>query len=58
MAKAMQTTLNLETEDLAILEAIQRERGLFSRAQALHYALRKYAELVQLTVPKKPASRR
>ena len=57
MAKAMQTILNLEAEDLAILEAIQAERGVFSRAQALRYALRKYAELVQLAVPKKRAPR-
>jgi hypothetical protein len=53
MAKAMETVLELEARDLAILEAIQEQVGLFSRAQALRYALRRYAELVQLT-PKNP----
>lgn len=48
MARTMQMTLELEASDLAILEAIQEQAGLFSRAQALRYALRRYAELMQL----------
>lgn len=45
MAKSMQVTIVLSAEELAILEAIQAAKGLFSRAEALRFALHKYAEL-------------
>ena len=45
MATAMQTTIRLGPEDLAILEAIQTKTGIFSRSDALRFALRRYAEL-------------
>jgi hypothetical protein len=53
MAKAMQTTIVLDARDLAILEAIQQAQGLFSRAEAMRFALHKYAELAGLPAPKK-----
>lgn len=52
MATAKQTTIRLAAEDLAILDAIQVNTGLFSRSDALRFALRKYAELTKLTLPK------
>jgi metal-responsive CopG/Arc/MetJ family transcriptional regulator len=57
MAKSMQMTIDLEAEDLAILEAIQEQRGLFSRAQALRYALRRYAELMRISTQNRPSPR-
>jgi hypothetical protein len=50
----MQTTVTLDARELAILEAIQTAQGLFSRAEALRFALRQYAELAQLPARKKP----
>ena len=44
MASAKQTTMRLAAEDLAILDAIQERTGLFSRSDALRFALRHYAK--------------
>ena len=52
MAKAMQITITLSAQELATLQAIQAAHGLFSRAEALRYVLRKYAELP--LVPEQP----
>jgi hypothetical protein len=52
MAKALQVTITLSAQELAILQAIQAVHGLFSRTEALRYALRKYAEsLPRVTEP-------
>ena len=48
MAKAMQITITLTAQELAILQALQTANGLFSRSEALRFALHKYAELVRL----------
>ena len=57
MATAKQTTIRLADADLAILDAIQASTGLFSRSDALRFALRKYAELTKLPLPPKPKKR-
>ena len=48
MAKAMQITITLTAQELAILQALQTANGLFSRSEALRFALHKYAELIRL----------
>jgi len=50
MASAKQTTMRLAAEDLAILDAIQESVGVFSRSDALRYALRYYAKAEGLGV--------
>lgn len=58
MATAKQTTIRFSAEDLAILAAIQAGTGIFSRSDALRYALRYYARAEGLTVAKpKPKPR-
>lgn len=60
MASAKQTTMRLSAEDLTILDAIQERTGLFTRSDALRFALRHYAkaEGIELggkkSAPKKP----
>jgi len=53
MAKAMQITITLNAQELGILQAIQTSHGLFSRTEALRYALQRYAEMVRLA-PEQP----
>jgi Arc/MetJ-type ribon-helix-helix transcriptional regulator len=61
MATAKQTTIRFGPEDLVILDAIQDRTGLFSRSDALRYALRYYAkaEAIEVAKPKlKPKTRK
>lgn len=53
-----QTAFRLTDEDLAILDAAKRKSGMLSRADALRYVLRFWAERAKvdvdsLTVPKR-----
>jgi hypothetical protein len=49
--------MRLAAEDLAILDAIQERVGVFSRSDALRFALRYYAKAEGLDVgtPKRPS---
>jgi Arc/MetJ-type ribon-helix-helix transcriptional regulator len=60
MATAKLTTIRLAPEDIQILDAIQRHVGLFSRSDAIRFALRRYAEAEGLSSGKprpKPGKR-
>ena len=52
MATAKQTTMRLADEDLAILDVIQERIGLFSRSDALRFALRHYARTEGIDIAK------
>lgn len=47
MAKATQVTIVLSAQELAILQAIQAAQGLFSRTDALRFALHQYAQMAR-----------
>jgi hypothetical protein len=60
VAIAKTQSIRLGSEDVAILEEIQRRTGLFGLSEAMRYALRQYAQQAAIDVPKpkpKPKTR-
>lgn len=58
MATAKQQSIRLASEDVAIIEEIQRRTGLFGLSDAIRYALRKYAQAEGIVLPKPKTSKK
>lgn len=54
MATAKITTVRFASEDLAILDEVQQQTGMFSQADALRYVLRQYAREHGIATTAKP----